>query len=344
MLRAMAGVLACALLAGCGSGPRVPAASAASSSREAVPLATPLKRQVRATGTVKAVREFTVVVPQISGQSGGRLTITRIIPSGSTVAAGDTLAEFDRTQQADNAREADAKLDDFNHQIDQKKAENRSNAETRSAELQQALADLDKAKLQLRKAETLSEIERRKNEVRAEAATHRLESLKKSHAFREKADQAALKIIELKRDRQAVALKRAETNVSRLVVRASLKGMVALEPIWRGDSRGPAQEGDQVYPGQQLLRLFDPSEMEVHTSVGEPDGGLLAPGSRAQVRLDAYPDLIFSARFLSASPVAASDLGSPIRRFSARFLLENSDPHLLPDLSAAVIIQGQERP
>ena len=338
----MAVLVVCAALAGCGAKPPVQAAPVLASSVNQ-PVFSTLKRQVRATGTVKAVREFTVLVPPISVQTGGRLTVTKIVPSGTTVAAGDLLAEFDRTQQADNAREADAKFDDLTHQIDQKKAENRNNTETRSSEIQQALADLAKAKLQLRRAETLGEIDRLKNEARAEAAQAKLESLKKSHAMREQADGAALRILELKRDRQAVALKRAESNLSRLQVRAQLAGMVALEAIWRGESRGPAQEGDQVSPGQPLLRVFDPNEMEVHTSIGEPDGSVLAAGTRALVRLDAYPDLIFSAKFLSSSPVAASDLGSPIRRFAARFLLEKSDPHLLPDLSAAVIIHGEEK-
>ena len=189
--------------------------------------------------------------------------------------------------------------------------------------------------------ETLSEIERAKNEEKASAAQLHIESLKKSQAQRAKVDAAALRIVELKRDRQAVALKRATTNVTRLVVKAPHAGMVALKSIWRGESRGPAQEGDQVYPGQALLRLFDPAEMEVHTSVGEPDGAILGPGSSAMVRLDVYPDLVLPAKFLSASPVATSDLGSPIKRFAARFLIEKHDAHLLPDLSAAVIIQGQ---
>jgi hypothetical protein len=38
--------------------------------------------------------------------------------------------------------------------------------------------------------------------------------------------------------------------------------------------------------------------------------------------------------------VASSALGSPIKTFSARFRLDKSDPHLLPDLSAAVVLQG----
>jgi HlyD family secretion protein len=291
------------------------------------------------------VREFTVRVPSIAGQTSGRLTIVRVMPSGTAVETGDVLAEFDHTQQLDNARDSQAKFDDLNHQIDQRKAENEANAETRASEREQAVADLEKARLQLRRNETLSEIERAKNNEKAEAARLRIDSLKKSHALREKVDAAALRILELKRDRQAVALKRAETNVTRLVVKAPHAGMVALESIWRGETRGPAQEGDQVYPGQTLLRLFDPSEMEVHTSVAEPDGSILGADAQATVRLDAYPEVVFPARFLSASPVATADLGSPIKRFAARFLIEKRDVRLLPDLSAAVMIQqGGKQP
>lgn len=327
-------------LAGCQKQQPVEAASRAPAS--SVPVAAaPAARQVRATGTIKAVREFTVQVPQISGQGFGRLTIVKVLPSGTVVEPGDVLAEFDRTQQLDNAREAQAKLDDLNHQIEQRKAENKANEETRQSEYRTSVADMEKARLQLRRNETLSQIERAKNEEKAAAAQAHIESLKKSHPQRAKVDAAALRIIELKRDRQAVALKRATTNVTRLVVKAPHTGMVALESIWRGESRGPAQEGDQVYPGQALMRVFDPAEMEVHTSVGEPDGAILGPNSHAMVRLDAYPDLILPAKFLSASPVATSDLGSPIKRFAARFLIEKHDSHLLPDLSAAVIIQGQ---
>jgi hypothetical protein len=57
------------------------------------------------------------------------------------------------------------------------------------------------------------------------------------------------------------------------------------------------------------------------------------------VRLDAYPDLEMDAAFVSASPVAVTALGSPVKNFSARFRLLKIDPRLLPDLSAAVIIQ-----
>jgi hypothetical protein len=104
---------------------------------------------------------------------------------------------------------------------------------------------------------------------------------------------------------------------------------------------GHAQEGDQLWRGQALVRIFDPAEMQVRTTVGEPDGAVLQPGGRAKVFLDAYPDLVFTARFVSASPVAASALGSPIKSFNAVFAIEKSDPHLMPDLSAAVVVEPE---
>ncbi|MEX2261151.1 MAG: HlyD family efflux transporter periplasmic adaptor subunit [Bryobacteraceae bacterium] len=302
----------------------------------------PVQRQVRATGTVQAVRVTTIQAPQIAGQQG-RLTLTKLIPNGATVQLNHVLAEFDRTQQADAAREAEAKYEDFGHQVEQKKAENNAENEKRLSELRTAEADLAKAEIQLRKGPILSEIDRLKNEAKAANATARVASLTKSHKYRSQAAAAALRILELQRDRQKVALERALRNAEKLVLKAAIAGQVAHENIWRGGAMGPPQEGDQLYSGQPLLRIFDPSEMEVHLYVAEPDGEVLVPGGTAVVQLDAYPDTQFPARFESASPVAASAFGSPIKTFAARFRLAVQDPRLMPDLSAAVIVRGEQK-
>ena len=109
--------------------------------------------------------------------------------------------------------------------------------------------------------------------------------------------------------------------------------------MWRNNTLGHSQEGDQVWAGTPLLQVFDPSEMEVELAVGEPDGAALVPGAKALVHLDAFPELSFTAHFDSASPVATSPLGTSLKTFSARFRLDQSDPHLLPDLSAALDIE-----
>lgn len=329
-----------AISAGCGrSIVQNTHAASADSEPKAAPatLANTVRNQVRATGTVQAVRSLSVQTPQIAGQ-GGRLTLTSMAPNGMVVKEGTILAEFDDTQQRDNALQAKAKFEDLSHQVDQRRAQNRSDSEKRSSDLQRAQSDLAKAEIELKKGPLLSEIDRLKNEAKVEDARAHVSSLDKSNHFHDLADTAALHILELQRDRQKVAMERAQHNSERMSVKATIPGMVALENIWRNGSMGHAQEGDQLWSGQTLLRIFDPSEMEIRTQVGEPDGAVLVPGSKAIVSLDAYPGLTFAAHFQSASPVAASALGSPIKTFAATFRLDKPDPHFLPDLSAAVII------
>jgi HlyD family secretion protein len=332
-------VAACAafvvLLAGCGVRP-----SRAEAKETPAPTKTTTsetERIIRATGTIQAVRAITVMVPQLTGQFS-RVTLVRLAPNGTRVKVGDLLAEFDRTQQLELAREAKAKFEDLSHQVREKEAKNKSDVEKRSAELKTAEADLAKAEIQLKKGPVLAEIERLKNEVKAASARERVISLKKSDADRLVAEAASVKVLQLQAERQKVALERAEKNAEKLLVKAPIEGMIALETLWRGGSMGSAQEGDQLWTGQGLMKIFDPGEMEVRTLVGEPDGAVLKPGAVATVYLDAYPDATFQAKFHSASPVATAALGSPIKNFTARFRLEGSDPRLLPDLSAAVIL------
>ena len=343
--RTIALILCACLSAGCNAVEPVRASIGPTPSEAAQPPA-PSGREIRATGIVQAVRASSVQAPQITGSipgSTGRLTLVSLVPNGVTVSKGDVLAEFDATAQIEAALEAKAKFENLSHQVREKVAKNESDAAKRSAEIHQAEADLAKAQIQLKKGPVLSELDRLKNEEKAANASARLESLRKSDENRRTAEAAALEILKLQMDRQKVALDRAERNRKLLVVTAPLSGMVALENIWRSGSMGNAQPGDQLFGGQPILKLFDPTSMQVRTQIGEPDGAVLKEGTLATVYLDAYPDAVFEARFHSASPVATAALGSPIRNFGAIFRIDASDPRLLPDLSAAVILRGVER-
>ena len=139
-------------------------------------------------------------------------------------------------------------------------------------------------------------------------------------------------VLQLQHDRSDVAVQRQTRNSEKLLVKAPLKGMVALQNIWHNNTMGHAQEGDELWPGSPLLKLFDPSLMDVEVSVGEPDGAVLVPGAKAIVHLDAFPEIKFTAHYTSASSAATAPLGMSVKNFTARFRLDQSDPHLLPDL------------
>ncbi len=301
-------------------------------------------RIVRASGTIQAVQTYKVRVPQLSQITGrnSQLTLTTLAPNGTAVRVGDTLVEFDPTTQLDDARDANAKLDDLQHQLEEKRAQVNSDATKRVAGIREAEVDLGKAKLQLQKGPVLADLDRQKNEVKAATARDRLASMNKSHAARLKAEAAAVRILELKCERQKLVVERLKSNIERLSIRAPHDGMVALENVWRSGSMGPPQVGDQMWPNQPVLRIFDPSEMIVDAQVNEPDFAAIGNATNARVFLDAYPNVAFDAQLESASPVATAGLESPVKSFSARFRIMGRDVRLLPDLSASLEIEANQ--
>ncbi len=339
-MRLLFAALSLVFLAACSRTAPPPAHAASPSTVPAANgAAAPAKHEIRLTGLVEAVHSSKILVPQIYGP-GGPLTLTHLIPSGAPVKEGDIIATFDATTQIDQARDAQAKVDDLSHQVEDKRAQNAADAAKRAADLKQAEADLAKAELELKKGPTLAEIDRLKDEAKLDIARKHVASLKKSNAAHDRSDAAALRILELQRDRQKVALERTQTNIQKLEIHSTQAGMVAIQNVYRANSQGKPQEGDQLYPRQVLASIFDPSEMAVRCSVGEPDGVALSAGARAMVYLDAYPDIQLPAHVEFVSPVASSALGSPIKNFTARIRLDKTDPRVMPDLSAAVVIQG----
>jgi len=335
-LRAVVTALALFLAPGCGR-PISRVSEAAEPVTQPDPAESQGKSEIRITGLIQAAHSVKIVVPQIQGQFGN-MTLTRLIPNGSRVKEGDLIAAFDPATQLDAARDAKAKFEDLSHQVAQKAAENRANEEKRMVDLRQAEGDQLKAELELQKGPVLSEIDRLQSEGKAQGARTRVAALKESTVFRRKADAAALRILELQRDRQKIAIQRTEDNLKRLEIHAPLSGMVVHELLPRAGTLGKAQEGDQIFRGYPLASIFDPSQMLVRCSINEPDVMALVANSKVTVHLDAYPDLMLPAHFVSASPVASSGLGTPIKTFVAVFGLDKSDPHLLPDLSAAVVL------
>jgi len=301
-----------------------------------------VSRTVRLSGTLEAVRSTRVAVPQVTGPTQ-RMTLIRLVRNGATVGTGDIVAEFDPLEQISQARESAARYEALAYQVRQRAADNLAHVEQRRTARAQAEADLAKALLDVSTASVVSETQAAQDVIRAARARAQLESLARTHPDEERADQTALRVLELQRDRQQAAYDRFVANLEQLRVTAPLAGMVAHATMYNNGAMVRPQEGDQMTRNNTLMSIFDPSEMRVRVNVAEPDGALLHPGLAATVYVDAYPDMTLRAHFVAASPVAASPLGGGLKTFTAVFRLDDADARLVPDLSAAVAFDAPAR-
>jgi HlyD family secretion protein len=166
------------------------------------------------------------------------------------------------------------------------------------------------------------------------------EQLRETFDLKRKAAQAAIRILEIQRDRTQQTMLHAQANADLMQIRSPLDGVVVLNTIWKQGTMGEVQEGDQVRPGVSFMQVVDPSSMQVRVLANQQDFPSLRSGQTARVRLDAYPDLVFPAKLDQLSPIGeGGDFSNKLRSFVVIVAITGNDPKLMPDLSAAVDVE-----
>jgi multidrug efflux pump subunit AcrA (membrane-fusion protein) len=296
--------------------------------------------QVRLTGKTQAVLSRAILAPILSGQQVSTLTVIRLIPSGSRVKKGDVLADFDRQAQLRDFVDKQAQADDQNGKVLQAEAAELAAKAKDQTELEQAESALSKAGLEMKKMELLSRIDAEKAQQTLDEAKATLTQLKETFLLKRKAAAAAIRVLEIQRDRTRETMTHAQTNAALMQIRSPIDGIVVYNTIWKEGTMGEVQEGDQVRPGVPFMQVVDPSVMEVHVQINQEDLAALQVGEQARVHLDAYPDLAFNGKLESIDPMGKrGDFSATVRNFSATFSIQGNDPRLMPDLSAAVDVE-----
>lgn len=126
----------------------------------------------------------------------------------------------------------------------------------------------------------------------------------------------------------AVALQRAELNLSYTEIRAPFSGHVADVQV---------EEGQQVAAGNECFKLVDLSQIEVELQVLESEIGLAQEGRKAEVTFPAYPGETFRGRVVSINPMI--DEESKTAKVTVR--LDNPERRILPGMFAYAKLEAQ---
>ena len=297
-------------------------------------------RSVRLSGTVEAVQSTTISTPRLSGQNTNSLVITSLVRAGAIVRKGDLVVEFDRQEQLKTALDRRAELSDLEQQLRKKDAEERAAGARDDSEFKQAETGLARAELEMVKNEMLPKIQVEKNRQTLEEAQARLKQLKATYELKRSAAAADLKIVQIRRDRAANAMRQAEENANKMSIRSPIDGLAVLRSIWKSSNMAEVQEGEEVRAGMPIVDIVNPSAMRVRVKVNQADITGLRTGQVVVIGLDAYPDLTFKGRIMQISPLAvASSLSPKVRTFVALVDVQGTHPNLMPDLTASLDVE-----
>lgn len=136
-------------------------------------------------------------------------------------------------------------------------------------------------------------------------------------------------------------IKRREVDIADRTITAPEDGRVVMTFV---------RKGEHVSAGQRLLMFHDPNDIWVDANVKETNVGLLRPGMKAEIHVDAYPGRVFEGRISSIGQAATSKfalLPDPnpsgnftkiTQRLPLRILLAEKTPELRPGMMVEVYI------
>ena len=292
---------------------------------------------LRLKGTTEAVQSRAILAPLLAGQSVPTLTIIHLTTAGTRVKHGDLLVEFDRQAQMRDFVDKQADYAKLVDQVAEEQAKENAARAKDETELKTAEDNLRKAELEMQKEEIVSRIDAEKNQENLDEAKATFAQLRETFDLKRKAALAAIRILEIQRDRTQQTMLHAQANADLMQIRSPLDGVVVLNTIWKQGTMGEVQEGDQVRPGVPFMQVVNPATMQVRVLANQQDFPSLQVGQTAKVRLDAYPDLVFPAKLDQLAPIGeGGDFSSKLRSFVVIVSISGNDPKLMPDLSAAV--------
>lgn len=141
------------------------------------------------------------------------------------------------------------------------------------------------------------------------------------------------------------ALEEAEKQLERTVIRAPQAGLAVLKETYReGELRKP-RIGDTVLRNQPLLFLPDITEMMAKVLIREVDLHKISVGKPAEVKVDAYPDLVLEGKvsFIGVLAERRQEVRGGEKYFRVHVDISGFDERLRPGMTSRVRIIALER-
>jgi HlyD family secretion protein len=288
-------------------------------------------------GEIKALKSIGVTAPAEAGD----LQILKIASDGGKVNKGDPIVEFDKTKTEQDLAQDRSSLKYATADIEQARAQARLADEQDLTAVSKARYDFQSAQLDASKQEIVSKIEGAEAQLKVNDAKQALkqaeEKLKSDHG----ASKATIDGKIEASNKAAFDVRRAETALSKMTLRAPVAGVVSLVAVERMEGPTPFKAGDHAWPGAPIAELPDTSSLRVTARVDETERGRVALEQSVNVHMDAIPDRQFTGKIEEISTIATEDYtaGWPIpRNFDLRITLDQLDPRLRPGMTSQISV------
>ncbi len=304
------------------------------------------QRTLRVSGSVAARNFSNIFAPIVQAPDVGQgLVLMKLATNGSIVKEGDLVAEIDGQSVRDHVDDLDSQIDQTALELKRVLAQQQSRREAMEQSVRAAKANWEKAQQDMRAANVKSEIQREQLRLALEEAKLSYEQIQTELALLNERQAAEWQIAQIGQESQVRHRNRHRHDLERFTVRAPRDGQVVLRSLFRNGEQTQVRQGDEVGPGMVFMKVVDLGSLRIEGSISQADSELVRLGQKATVRFDAYPGLQLDGKVEAVGMMASSNrrVSYWVRGVPVRIALENSDPRVIPDLTAnADVVLGEQ--
>ena len=144
----------------------------------------------------------------------------------------------------------------------------------------------------------------------------------------DEADETDLQNLIEQRERARSRVRELEESIARMTLLAPREGTVVLVADHSGQKK---RVGDSVWRQEKVLAVPDLRRMLASGHVDEFDAGKVAEGQKVSLRLDAYPEVLFTGRVRTiGKTIQAISWNSPLRGLEVEIALDETDTTRMP--------------
>lgn len=307
-----------------------------------------LERTVRVAGQTSARNFANIVAPLLRGpENRNSLILLKLVSSGTPVKKGDLLAQIDGQTLQDHIEDTRDTVQQAENDVKKRLAEQAVDYQALEQTARVAKGNFDKAKWEAQAAEVRTPLDQEILRLSVEEYEADYKAALKDLTLKKASQAAELRILQITHLRQKAHLDRHLNDIVKYTIKSPMNGLAVAQQIWRGGNMATITEGDQVFPGQPILKIVDLSSMQVEGSVNQAESEEFRIGQPARVALDAFPGLEFKGKVYSIGALAVGGRMQNfyIRNIPVRVAVEGLDPRLIPDMSASAdVIIGRSEP
>jgi multidrug resistance efflux pump len=257
-------------------------------------------------------------------------------PQGEPVKPGSPILKFDDSSAKRQLQEKEATLRQAQASLDHAIAEARINNEKDKLELASAVLAVERARLDVKKAEIVSALQAAEYKLELDLAEEKRRVQDATMKLNDASAASKIASFTTQRDKAQDEVDLIKKRISQMTVEAPSEGIVAYLMNY---SQGwvnarPFKVGDNVWPGSAVAEIPNLTSLQMKAKVEEMDRSRLEVGQSARIVLDPFPEKHFASRLARVSPLTEQNFEwPPSRNFRAFGTFSEFDNRLRPGMN-----------